>query len=105
MEKINILYLVPHLSTGGMPQFVLKRIQSLSDNFKVNVVEYSYFGDQYVQRNKIIEIIGEDNFYSLETPDYIEKKYKLIDIIKENQIYIVGVIDGVCVTVGVGVKV
>ena len=29
MKKIKLLYLVPHLSTGGMPQFVLKRIESL----------------------------------------------------------------------------
>ena len=29
MEKIKLLYLTPHLSTGGMPQFVLKRIESL----------------------------------------------------------------------------
>jgi len=73
--KINILYVVPHLSTGGMPQFALKRIQSLYNNFKVNVVEYSYFGNQYVvQRNKIIDLIGEDNFYSLGTPNHIEKK-------------------------------
>jgi len=88
--KINILYLVPHLSTGGMPQFVLKRIQSLPNNFNVKLVEYSFFGDQYVvQRNKIIELIGKDNFYSLGSPDNLNDKYKLIDIIKENKIDIV----------------
>jgi len=88
--KINILYVVPHLSTGGMPQFVLKRIQSLPNNFNVKLVEYSFFGDQYVvQRNKIIDLIGKNNFHSLGTSDQIEKKYKLIDIIKENQIDVV----------------
>ena len=88
--KINILYVVPHLSTGGMPQFVLKRIQSLSNNFNVKLVEYSFFGDQYVvQRNKIIDLIGKDNFYSLGPIDNLDNKYKLIDIIKENNIDIV----------------
>jgi hypothetical protein len=28
-SKIKLLYITPHLSTGGMPQFVLKRIESL----------------------------------------------------------------------------
>ena len=26
---LKLLYLTPHLSTGGLPQFVLKRIQEL----------------------------------------------------------------------------
>lgn len=88
--KINLLYITPHLSTGGMPQFVLKRIQSLSTNFNVKLVEYSFFGDKYVvQRNKIIDIIGRDNFYSLGDTNDIEKKYQVIDIIKQNKIDIV----------------
>ena len=88
--KINLLYITPHLSTGGMPQFVLKRIQSLSNNFNIKLVEYSFFGDKYVvQRNKIIDIIGRDNFYSLGDTNDIEKKYQVIDILKQNKIDIV----------------
>ena len=62
MKKIKLLYITPHLSTGGMPQFVLKRIQSLQkykNEVEIFLVEYSQFSDTYVvQRNQIIDIIG-----------------------------------------------
>lgn len=83
---MNILFLAPHLSTGGMPQFLLKRIQSLKDTGNnIFVVEYECLSDQYVvQRNQIIDLIGKENFFTLD--DY---KLKLIDIIKEKLINIV----------------
>jgi autotransporter strand-loop-strand O-heptosyltransferase len=64
---MKILYLTPHLSTGGCPQFVLKRIQTLLDytDFQLFVIEYHDYGKSFpVQRNQIIELLG-DNFYSL----------------------------------------
>jgi autotransporter strand-loop-strand O-heptosyltransferase len=90
MEKIKLLYLTPHLSTGGMPQFVLKRIESLQkfkDKIEIFLVEYSQFSDTYVvQRNKIIELLGSDHFWTLGGTTEIEKKYQLIDILKNNNI-------------------
>lgn len=90
---IKLLYLCPHLSTGGMPQFLLKRIESLQEyknEIEIFVVEYSKFSDEYtVQRNRIIDLIGEDHFYSLGNVNDINEKYRLIDIIKENNIDIV----------------
>jgi autotransporter strand-loop-strand O-heptosyltransferase len=83
---MNILFLAPHLSTGGMPQFLLKRIESLveTDN-KLFVVEYECLSDQYVvQRNQIINLVGKKNFFTLD-----DNKLKLIDVIKENNIQIV----------------
>ena len=69
MEKIKLLYLTPHLSTGGMPQFVLKRIESLQkfkNKLDIFLVEYSQFSTIYlVQRNKIIELLDEGHFFSL----------------------------------------
>jgi len=92
MEKIKLLYLTPHLSTGGMPQFVLKRIESLQkykDQIEVFLVEYSQFSDTYiVQREKIINILG-DNFISLGWFTETQKKHSLIDILKEKKIDIV----------------
>jgi len=93
MEKIRLLYLTPHLSTGGMPQFVLKRMQSLQ-NFKDKVdlflVEYSQFSDTYVvQRNEIINLLGDGHFFTLGGTDEVNKKYELINIIKNNNIDIV----------------
>ncbi len=93
MEKIKLLYLTPHLSTGGMPQFVLKRIESLQkykDQIEIFLVEYSIFSDTYVvQRNKIIELLGANHFWTLGGTTEKEKKYQLIDIIKQNEIDIV----------------
>lgn len=87
-EKLKILFLAPHLSTGGMPGFLLKRIESLQTycpNLELFVVEYGFYGDAYVvQRNKIRQILPENRFWSLG-----DDKMKLIDIIKDNKIDIV----------------
>ncbi len=76
-----------------MPQFLLKRIESLQkykNEIEIFVVEYSKFSDEYtVQRNKIIDLVGEDHFYSLGNTSNINEKYKLIDIIKHNNIDII----------------
>ena len=93
MKKIKLLYLTPHLSTGGQPQFVLKRIQELQkfkDQIEIFLVEYSKFSDTYVvQRDKIIDILGEGYFFSLGDTTDTKRKYELIDIIKNNNINIV----------------
>jgi autotransporter strand-loop-strand O-heptosyltransferase len=93
MEKIKLLYLTPHLSTGGMPQFVLKRIQALQeykDRIEVFLVEYSQFSSTYVvQRDQIIKLLGNDHFFTLGGTDEVEKKYMLIDILKNNKIDII----------------
>jgi autotransporter strand-loop-strand O-heptosyltransferase len=86
MKKQKILFLAPHLSTGGMPQFLLKRIETLIDVFDIYVIEYQCISDIYtVQRDKIIQLIGKDRFYTLKSFN----RLFLIDIIKENDIQIV----------------
>jgi autotransporter strand-loop-strand O-heptosyltransferase len=64
---MKIVYLAPHLSTGGCPQFILKRIQSLlthTEGIEVYVIEHSFHGHAYVvQRNAIIDLLG-DKFYA-----------------------------------------
>ena len=93
MKKIKLLYITPHLSTGGMPQFVLKRIQSLQkykNEIEIFLVEYSQFSDTYVvQRNQIIDIIGKNHFYTLGSSEEKEKKYELLNIIQKNKIDVV----------------
>lgn len=93
MKKIKLLYLVPHLSTGGMPQFVLKRIESLQnfkDTIEIFLVEYSLFSDTYVvQRNKIIDLLDTGHFFTLGYTTDSERKKELIKIIKELNIDIV----------------
>jgi hypothetical protein len=36
----KILFIAPHLSTGGLPQFLLKKIQSLINDYEIYCVEY-----------------------------------------------------------------
>jgi len=67
-NKLRILFLAPHLSTGGMPAFLQKRIESLqaSTMCEIFVVEYHCYSlDFVVQRNKIINLVGQDNFTTL----------------------------------------
>lgn len=82
--KTKILFLLPHASTGGMPSFVLKRIQLLKDLFDIYVVEYECLSDIYVlHRNQIKELVG-NKFYTLNT-----NKLELINIINKYKIDIV----------------
>jgi hypothetical protein len=77
----KILFVTPHLSTGGAPQFTLNKISLLKDNFEIKCVEYSLLAwNLVVQRNKIIEILGE-NFHSLGD----NKSEELMDIINDFQ--------------------
>lgn len=85
--KIKLLFLAPHLSTGGMPSFLLKRIETLlehTDCFEIFVAEYEYYGELFVvHRNKIKNLIG-NNFYSLR-----ENKMQVMEIIRTEEIDIV----------------
>lgn len=91
-KKMKILFLAPHLSTGGMPGFLLKRIQALqayTPNLELYVVEYQNLSEEYVvQKNLIKQIIPKTHFFTLG-----QNKLELIDILKTNQIDIVHVDD------------
>lgn len=79
LKSMKVLFLAPHLSTGGMPQFLLKRIEALLKytNAEVHVVEYGFYGDAYVvQRNKIKELLGI-RFFS-----HASTKIEILDYIK-----------------------
>ncbi len=69
MERI--LFIAQHLSTGGMPQYLLKQIESLEGKYETYVVEWQDVtgGIYVVQRNKIREILkdgsAESRFFTL----------------------------------------
>jgi glycosyltransferase involved in cell wall biosynthesis len=76
--KKRILFLTPHLSTGGMPQYLLKKIEIFNDLAEIYCVQYENNAELYnVQRNKIRDILG-DRFYCLG-----ENKESLLTIIDE----------------------
>lgn len=61
---MKVLFLAPHLSTGGMPAFLLKRIQALQQytDVEIFVVEWRCYSNTFtVQREQIQKLVG-DNF-------------------------------------------
>ena len=95
---MKILFLVPHLSTGGMPQFLLKRIQALKmyTNIEIFVYEWEQITDQYVvQREQIINLLPKGNFISCGYTGRIDeyKRNNIIQYIEKNGIHIVHVED------------
>lgn len=55
----KLLYITPHLSTGGLPQYLLKKIETFNNQFEIWCIEWSnYSNDFVVQKNKIKNILG-----------------------------------------------
>jgi glycosyltransferase involved in cell wall biosynthesis len=66
----KLLIICPHLSTGGAPQVTANKIELIKDEFIIKVVEHSFISWQHiVQRNKIIKIVGNENFITLRDSD------------------------------------
>ena len=78
MKKIRkkLLYVAPHLSTGGQPQYLLRQVEHFHKEFQIEVVEINNSGGDVfaVQKNKIkalvpVHTLGDD-------------KSKIIDVIE-----------------------
>ena len=78
----KLLYIAPHLSTGGLPQYLVKKVELLKDEFEIYVVEWVNHtgGVLVVQRDKILNLVDPDKFFELG-----EDKMELINIINEVQ--------------------
>ena len=67
--KPRILFVAPHLSTGGMPQYLYKAIECLVHYGEIYCLEYNNVSDDYViQRNRIQELIGS-RYHRINTED------------------------------------
>ena len=77
MQKL--LYITPHLSTGGAPQYLLKKIELLINDFDIHVIEYQDLGIFRVQKNKIIELL-KNHLITLN-----DNKEKILEHIKNIQ--------------------
>jgi hypothetical protein len=61
MKKKTLLYIIPHCSTGGMPQYLLKKIKLLMDDYNIYVIEWDNISTKYtVQRDRIKSILGKN---------------------------------------------
>lgn len=80
MQKI--LFIAPHLSTGGLPQYLTKKIELIKDEFEVYVVEWvdCTGGRLVVTKNKLLELVDKDKFFTLD-----ENKDVLFTIIEKIQ--------------------
>ena len=76
-NRKRLIYICPHLSTGGQPQYTYKQIKHFIDDFDIEVIEINNSGGDafVVQKNRIKELacvhtLGED-------------KSKILDIIEK----------------------
>jgi glycosyltransferase involved in cell wall biosynthesis len=82
----KVLFLVPHLSTGGMPQYTYDLMRKIKNDVDVYCVEHSMVSPHFVvQRNRIIELLG-DKFFCL--GDDKEELFKIIDGVKPDIIHL-----------------
>jgi hypothetical protein len=77
MAKKKLLYVCPHLSTGGQPQYTYKQVKHFINDFEIEVVEINNSGGDafVVQKNRIkslvpIHTLGSD-------------KSKILDVITQ----------------------
>jgi len=82
---MRILFISPHLSTGGLPQFLLKKIQVLSRDHDVWCVEYANHGGFTVQRNQISDLLGKK---FLELGQFKEELLYIIKEVKPDVIHL-----------------
>lgn len=74
---MKIIYITPHLSTGGMPQYLLNQINLLIEDNQIWVIELVSEMEYRIQRDKIESIIGKNLI-----PVYKNYK-KMLQIIKD----------------------
>jgi hypothetical protein len=82
MSSKKILFIAPHLSTGGMPQYLYEYILYLKNDYDLYVVEWDDVtgGVLVVSKNKITKIINPSNFFTLkDDKNYIHQLIKKIN--------------------------
>ena len=68
MKLKKIVYITPHLSTGGLPQYLLKKIEEIIGKYDVYVIEHTNYSDDFiVQKNKIKSLIFKNHLYTLQS--------------------------------------
>jgi len=81
---MKIVYITPHLSTGGMPEYLRKKIEILKDSHEIWVLELSHEKNYTTIRDKIEKLI-KNNLISLE--NNYKKMIHLIEKISPDVIH------------------
>lgn len=81
----NLLFITPHLSTGGLPQFLLDKISILSEKYNIYLIEWQDItgGKFIVQRDQLISLLNS-NFYTLN-----DNKQHVFEILNQIQPHII----------------
>ena len=79
----TILFITPHLSTGGLPQYLLKKVTVLKNTYNIFVIEYDDItgGKFIVQKKRLFNLLG-DNLITI--PPGTEKQLLISAISKIN---------------------
>lgn len=79
--KQTLVFIAPHLSTGGMPQYLFKQIESIINDFNVYCIEWEDItgGNLVIQRNRVKNILG-DRLITLQ-----ENKHELFTVLNALQ--------------------
>lgn len=85
--KRTLVYIAPHLSTGGLPQYLYKQIESVINDFNVYCIEWENVtgGVLVIQRNRIQKLLG-NNLITLQ--DNKEELFKVLESLQPDVIHL-----------------
>ena len=76
--KKKLLSIIPHASTGGLPQVLVKKVELIKEDLDVYVVEYNnYSNDFVIQKNRLRNLLQPDHFFTLG-----DRKEEILEIIE-----------------------
>ncbi len=86
MQKI--LFIAPHLSTGGLPQYLTKKIELIKNEFDVYLIEWvdCTGGRLVITKNKLEKLVPPNKFFTL-GEDKTEL-FNIIDIVQPDIIHL-----------------
>jgi hypothetical protein len=86
-EKKKVLFITPHLSTGGCPQYLYRKIVEHTEEIEAYVVEWDNIGGDafVVQKNRIIDWVGANRLFTL--GDDKEMIFKIIEDLQPEVIH------------------
>ena len=63
----KLLCVAPHLSTGGLPQYLTKKVELLKEEFEIYIIEWDNLtgGVLVVQKNRLQNMIPSERFFVL----------------------------------------
>ena len=80
MTQKKLLFITPHLSTGGLPQFLVKQLEVLQGQYDLYVIMYNDIGGEQfvVQKNRVRKLLDGDRYFTLR-----DDKHEIIEMINK----------------------